>query len=544
MTYRSLSTLLLLAGVASCAEAPTAPVVVAERDDARLQSIGGSTHRSDDVTIFLRPRGAIKRNARAALIGRGALRVSPHAFGGRFPIAVRVPRSAIDSIRALPWATIVEIDSSPPPRIAGSTGASIRSSSFGGRKFTEVVPWGVFDIGATQVHSNWSNTGAGVKIAVLDNGLDCTSPDLSGRIAGGYDYIANSATACTTTDGSHGTLVAHVIAAIPNSDGIVGVAPGASLYGVRVCDGGDCDTGALYDGLVWAYENDIDIVSASIANCGGTPNLQTRTVITALHNAGTLVIFSAGNGTDQPCSGHDVSGYAALSETIGVASYLSTGGYNSNFSYGSAVDFSAPTNVESRGPGNTPETFGGSSAAVPHVAGTAALLLSAGFLPSQVKDRLIETAQDSGATGKDDYYEWGMIRAAAAAVPKARVDSVTWCTGTAITVAGSCGITAYTTNGVPTVDVRFEVTFSNSSDTVVYNWGSPSRTLTIAAGDYSLTIKAIPRDQSYQRVGFYTFQTIFVCTGEALQRGGWESPNGTGGCGGGGSEEFLRARRP
>src|SRR3989344_1194515 len=95
----------------------------------------------------------------------------------------------------------------------------------------QVVPTGIARIGASAL----ANDGAGVNIAVVDTGIDTLHPDLSAQMAGGYN--------CTTSNHSdfkdyngHGTHVAGTIAAANNSLGVVGAAPGAKLWAVRVLD--------------------------------------------------------------------------------------------------------------------------------------------------------------------------------------------------------------------------------------------------------------------------------------------------------------------
>lgn len=147
--------------------------------------------------------------------------------------------------------------------------------------------------------------------------------------------------------------------------------------------------------------------------------------------------------------------------------------------------------------------------------------------------RLAETAVDAGAAGKDNYYGWGLLRVGAAATPKPYVSNLTWCTVTAITVPGTCSMTAYLSNGIAPFEVRFEVSYSNQPGvTTHYGWGSATRDIGVPGGSYSLTVKAFPREQVYQRTGSEGVFTIPVCTdGQGLVGGG--STNAPGGCGGG-----------
>ena len=86
-------------------------------------------------------------------------------------------------------------------------------------------------IGAGDVH-NAGNTGQGVKVGIIDTGIDYTHPELAAAYAGGYDFFNNDSD--PFDDNGHGTHVAGIIAAQMNGQGVVGVAPGASLYAYKV----------------------------------------------------------------------------------------------------------------------------------------------------------------------------------------------------------------------------------------------------------------------------------------------------------------------
>jgi hypothetical protein len=126
----------------------------------------------------------------------------------------------------------------------------------------------------------------------------------------------------------------------------------------------------------------------------------------------------------------------------------------------------------------------------------------------------------------------------AAITPKPRVTSITWCSSGGIEVAGNCQITAALQNGIAPIQVRFEVTRSDQAGTTIYDYGSPTRTISVSPGNYALSIKAIPREQTYTRVGYYTIQDIPVCTTQAALLGD-DTPvtSATVNCGGGGGDE-------
>lgn len=249
-----------------------------------------------------------------------------------------------------------------------------------------------------------------------------------------------------------------------------------------------------------------------------------------------------GHANNDQCGSNDpVSTLVSDSLTIAVAAHDQSGSYLSqNHQYGSAVDFSAPTGVATLSNAGGTSTIGQVSGAVPHVAGAFALLIEAGFSGvASMKARLAETAEDVGTPGKDNYYGYGLLRVDAAVVPRPIVSNLGWCTGTAITTPGNCSMTATTGHGAGTVLVRFVAYFSNApSDSTVYDWGSPMRSIYVPGGDYTLSIKTRVKD-AYNRFGaVVNTWDIPVCTGDGLTAPkGDPSTNATGGCGGGGGDD-------
>lgn len=183
-------------------------------------------------------------------------------YGARFAhdltrsrwLALDLPPAAARALAALPWVETVEIDSSR----AFLTG--------------ETYPWGVDSSGARAVHAY--SKAAGVKIAFLDGGVRCTLLDLNQRVVGGHDWVFDSDTYCQDSEGvssglDHGTSVAQVLAASVNGVNLVGMAPEASLYSLRVChEGLGCSTAMIASALEWSLAHGVQVVSASIANCG------------------------------------------------------------------------------------------------------------------------------------------------------------------------------------------------------------------------------------------------------------------------------------
>ena len=91
----------------------------------------------------------------------------------------------------------------------------------------QVLPWGVERVGAPAVWG--TNTGVGIKVAIMDTGIDSDHPDL--HVHAGYNAIRPRSS--WNDDNGHGTHVAGIVAALNNTAGVVGVAPGVDLYAVK-----------------------------------------------------------------------------------------------------------------------------------------------------------------------------------------------------------------------------------------------------------------------------------------------------------------------
>jgi subtilisin len=121
----------------------------------------------------------------------------------------------------------------------------------------ETVPPGVSQIGAPQAWD--ASRGKGIKVAILDTGIDALHPDLASNVKGAVSFVPGE----TPPDvNGHGTHAAGIIAAAENGTGIIGVAPAAWLYNVKVL--GSSGSGQLtwiMSGINWCISNKMDIVS-------------------------------------------------------------------------------------------------------------------------------------------------------------------------------------------------------------------------------------------------------------------------------------------
>lgn len=273
--------------------------------------------------------------------------------------------------------------------------------------------WGLDLVNAPEV---WANgyTGQNTIVAVVDSGIDYTHPDLDGNIwvnvneiAGngidddrngyiddirGWDFISNDN---NPMDGDgHGTHVAGTIAAENNSFGVTGVAYNARLMPVRVLDDAGFGTWeAIASGIRYAANNGADVINLSLGGSGYSAEVAAA-VQYATERGAVVVIASGNEGSNQPSFPANLASQygiavGAVDRTTQIASFSNDAGI-SPVSYVVAPGVS----VYSTTPGNTYQNFNGTSMATPHVAGVAALILSANptLTAAQVTSLLTRTA--------------------------------------------------------------------------------------------------------------------------------------------------------
>jgi len=252
----------------------------------------------------------------------------------------------------------------------------------------ETLPWGVNRIDADLAWA--TSTGAGVKVAILDTGIDIDHPDLAANIKGGVNTI--NPLKSFNDDNGHGTHVAGIVAAADNEIGAVGVAPQAHLYGVKVLNRqGWGWLSDIIEGLQWSIDNGMQVVNMSFGS--SSDNQSFHDAITAAYNAGITLVAAAGNSGPED---NTVIYPAKYSEVIAVSATDSTDGQPYWSSRGPEVDLAAPgASIYSTYKGDTYATLSGTSMAAPHVTGTAALVLgkNSALTPAQVTDILKATAE-------------------------------------------------------------------------------------------------------------------------------------------------------
>ena len=267
----------------------------------------------------------------------------------------------------------------------------------------QVLPWGVDRIDAEYA---WAiSGGAGVAVAVLDTGIDRDHPDLAANIAGGVNFVSKPPwkpvdPSKWDDDNGHGTHVAGIIAALDNDIGVIGVAPEADLYALKVLD----KTGSGYisqiiAGLEWCIANGIDVANMSLGTDADIQSFHDACDEAAA--AGVILVAAAGN------DGADVDYPGAYGSVLAVAATDADDAVPWWSSPGSAVAIAAPgVSVYSAWKGGGYDTSSGTSMAAPHVTGTLALALAAG-----VSTNLCATADDLPPPGIDVYTGCGLVDA-------------------------------------------------------------------------------------------------------------------------------------
>lgn len=374
-----------------------------------------------------------------------------HGFAARLSDAA-VQRLAADArvaaitpdlvIRAFVRPPAVEASAAPAPGCT-VTGADMPV-------FDVEAPPGVRRIGA---EGAWAagKTGAGVKVAVIDTGIDFCHPDLADNYKGGINLLRRGK--APRDDNGHGTHLAGIIAAALNGFGVVGVAPAAWLYAVKVLDArGSGSLSTAVKGLDWAAQNGMRVANLSFgafdSSLGSGPMCRAVTNAAA---AGITVVSAAGNSafetlyfTPANCvdgitvsafaDGDGVSGGAAgwvVEPAQGVAeaddTFAESFSNYSNYCWdldadglctnadrfvvalmapGVRVLSTLPTYTVSLngdlGRALNYDTLTGTSMAAPHVAGAAALVIGAlpGATPGQVRATLtVGGSCPGGGTG-------------------------------------------------------------------------------------------------------------------------------------------------
>jgi subtilisin family serine protease len=366
----------------------------------RLPTLRRGQPRWDEGTVIVRFREGVSAADRdAALAARGGSLVK--TLPGTRVALVRVadPQRARAALAADPRIEAVELNrlryalATPnDPRFAAEQQYLLR----------------------LRLPSAWDVTrgSMGVRIAILDTGVDLDHPDLTSRIVPGRDFVNGDAVA--QDDEGHGTMVAGIAAAATgNGIGIAGAAWNASITPVKVLDAtGAGNDFTIAEAIRWAADNAAQVINLSLG--GPWASITLEEAVAYARGKGALVVAAAGNDGWARYSYPAV--YADLA--VGATDSGGDGAWFSNSGYW--VDLSAPgidvvSTTLAPGAAEAYARGAGTSFSSPLVAGIAALLRAEHpeWTVAKTTAQLLR-AWDRGPRGLDPFYGLGVVDAYAA----------------------------------------------------------------------------------------------------------------------------------
>jgi subtilisin family serine protease len=251
--------------------------------------------------------------------------------------------------------------------------------------------------------------GKGVKIALIDTGLDYLHQDLQARIAQKKDIVGKG----LFRPDLHGTALAGIIAACCNNGvGICGLAPGAEIIAIKTCcpiaeEKMTATTSSFWlsQGIDYAILQKVRVINLSL---GGPKDPLIAELIQEAFARGIVIVAAAGDkslGSYPPYP-------AAIDEVIAVAAMDIRGKPYAEGMQGDFIDLCAPgVDIMTTAPGDKYNCYSGTSMAAAYVTGAVTLLLQRrpDLKPRQVQSLLEHSANDLGIPGKDKQLGWGLI---------------------------------------------------------------------------------------------------------------------------------------
>ncbi len=377
-----------LTGASTALAGPQGSVDTADPDQARpgaaavVSVPGAGTPVPDQYVVVFRPGTRGTKDLAGSLAreqGGQLLHTYEHALQG---FAARLPEGKAAALRRNPDVLLVEQD----------TVVTVADTQTG-------ATWGLdrSDQRSRPLDGSYTdgNEGAGAHVYVVDTGVLGTHAEFTGRMGNGYDAV--------TPGGQRHRLQRPRHARGRHAAGATyGIADKAVVHPVRVlgCNGSGTDSGVIA-GVDWVRANHVTPAVANTSLGGGASSALDTAVGNAI-SAGVTFAVAAGNDNDNAnaCGGSPSRVPAAV--TVGATT--STDARSSFSDFGSCLDLFAPgssiTSAWNTGTTAT-NTISGTSMATPHVAGAAALLLSAtpGASPAAVRDALVSRATAGAVTG-------------------------------------------------------------------------------------------------------------------------------------------------
>ncbi len=273
---------------------------------------------------------------------------------------------ATDAATGTPGPAVLSVQTDQPVHaleIAGSENDPMRSQQWA--------------LDKTSFEAAWSVTrGLGVKVAVIDSGVEVAHQELQGSVLPGKDYVDPAGDGRIDPNG-HGTHVAGVIAAhVNNGVGIDGAAPGVHILPVRVLDAdGGGVASKVAKGIIWSADHGARVINLSLG--GGTSDGLRQAIQYA--NSKRAVVIAAGGNNAQ--AGNAPMYPAAYPEAIAVAAVDSNLAHFTFGNTGDYLDISAPGEYIVSLWGSSPTSYAaasGTSMATPYASAEAALIIAAG----------------------------------------------------------------------------------------------------------------------------------------------------------------------
>jgi len=275
----------------------------------------------------------------------------------------------------------------------------------------EVIDYGVRMVGAPL---EWNETkGEGVKVGIIDTGVDSDHVELRGRIKDGVNFSGGSKDDFEDENG-HGTHISGIVAAEHNGVGVIGVAPKADLYIAKAFgEDGKTDYPAIEKSVRWLEDRKVDVINMSFSSTYTSASY--RNLIADAHKRGISIICAAGNEGEL---GRNTIGYpASYAETVAVSAVDINKNIAEFSSRGRAAEIcAAGKDVYSTYLDGGYATLSGTSMACPIITGAVAILMAKGYLrygrrltPEEIRLLLNIYTEKPGIRGRDESYGYGIF---------------------------------------------------------------------------------------------------------------------------------------
>jgi len=268
-----------------------------------------------------------------------------------------------------------------------------------------------------------SVTGKGIRIALVDTGLDASHPAFKDKIVEQVDVTGKG-----FTPDIHATLLAGIIASTPPPEtanlktnepaqgkGVFGIAPSAKILAIKACQPqatrsirAECWSFSLAQGLDFAIQHSAAIINLSLGGPAGPEEKLLKQILDVATSRGIVVVAAAGNNGPRGQPGFP----AALPSVIAVTAVDAKEQLYPNATQGDFVDLAAPgVEIISTSPGSKFLVSSGTSLAAAFVTGAAALVLEEKphLSPHALQTLLERTAKDLGPPGKDPQFGNGLV---------------------------------------------------------------------------------------------------------------------------------------